>query len=143
MKRQELDDIYWQACDTKGFKGTEGALKTWRSVLMFLDKRDVEAALVKWFAANKDFPMPSDLRQLASSTEAARKAKAAAPQELVEMVCGLCGTWYSKTFLAGTPIGIIHCNAPKLGPRGTICGGTLIEQSRGSSIETPDPVEAA
>jgi hypothetical protein len=64
--------------------------------------------------------------------------------EQVEMACDLCGTWYSTFLRPGVNISRRYCRAKKPGPKGTICGGSLIEKGRGyTDDEAHNPMRAA
>ncbi len=72
MTDKELKEIYTLACDTKAFTPDAGQFKVWKMTLGWCDPRDLEKAVIAWYAENESFPMPALLKPLA---EAARRKR--------------------------------------------------------------------
>ena len=67
MTDKELKEIYTLACDTKAFTPDAGQFKVWKMTLGWCDPRDLEKAVIAWYAENESFPMPALLKPLAEA----------------------------------------------------------------------------
>ena len=101
MKPAEMEDIYRTACSGKGFEPSDGQFKVWKQTLGWCEKRDLSQALIWFFQASKDFPMPADLKPLAEKARLQREMKDASPQEQVEYECPQCHLPFSAVVEAG------------------------------------------
>lgn len=114
MKTNELEVIYNQACQTKGFEQTDGQFKTWKQVLGWCERKDLEVAVARYFEKNVNFPMPAELRTLAGEIMRDREAKTSEKRYLVAWRCLVCGFTQSG-FLTMSDRGLRYCRG-KFGP---------------------------
>jgi hypothetical protein len=75
MKKTELEGVYQVACSAKGFQPNGDQFKVWWKVLGACERPDLEGALMAWFAAHVEFPMPAELRVSADALRRLRTAK--------------------------------------------------------------------
>jgi hypothetical protein len=99
IKPIEMSQIYYEACDAKGYKGNEGQLKIWRMTLAYAEKKDLQQALTLYWQENTDFPMPAELRHLVERARRERLAESSEPKEFVEYECPECHAPFS-TFVS-------------------------------------------
>jgi hypothetical protein len=143
MTTKELEGIYATACQAKGFEPNDGQFRIWRQTLGWVDRADLEQALIWYFSENTNFPMPSELKTLAGRAQQARVARTSEARFLVVWLCPVCG-FRQSGFLAQNADARRYCpshwgpllpiDAPRVeGKRperiqltkGTICGHDL------------------
>jgi hypothetical protein len=101
IKPAEMSQIYFEACDAKGYKGNDGQLKIWRQTLAYAEKKDLQQALIFYWQDNTDFPMPAELRHLVERARRERLAESSEPKEFVEYECPQCHAPFSTVVNVG------------------------------------------
>ena len=101
IKPAEMSDLYFAACDAKGYRGTEGQLKIWQQILGYAEKRDLQKALEFYWQDNKEFPMPAELRHLVERARRERLQVTDEPCEQVEYECPECHAPFSTVVNVG------------------------------------------
>lgn len=114
MRPSELESIYRMACETKGFEPNDGQFGMWKKILGWCERNDLEQALSRWFAAETKFPMPAELRAIATQVQRERIASSSEKRYMVMFRCATCG--HSQTgFLLMEDRALRFCRA-KWGP---------------------------
>ena len=134
MKPKEMEELYYRACDAKGFTGSDGQLKIWRQILGRFEKSDLEEAILAYYEKETGFPMPAELKPLAANAQRRRESieQGERSKVFVHMTCPTCGDHSSGAFTPERVRRPFYCRSI-YGPvgsntildHGTICGGSM------------------
>lgn len=143
MKTSELKGIYETTCQTKGFPPSDGQFKTWKDILGWCERKDLEEAVTRYFTTNLGFPMPAELRALAGQVQRERELQSSAKRYMVMWFCPVCNTTMcgfltmedrAMRFCSSTFGPLLALNAPRVNgerplreqlPVGTLCGAAM------------------
>jgi hypothetical protein len=126
MTEAQLKNLYKVACDGKGFVGNDGQFKVWKQTLGWTEEKDLAKALVWWFTAETDFPMPALLKPLIERSRRERIAKASQRRFHVRWQCTTCH-YTMQGFLAEDTNLERYCQSipQREYTLGEICGGNM------------------
>lgn len=91
MNDNQLKEIYRDACYAKNFEPSDGQFRVWKQTLGWIERIDLEEALVEWYKNETGFPMPAELKPLAMQAKQCRENRNAQVLDYVHWKCRVCG----------------------------------------------------
>ena len=137
MKRTDLESVYAMACAAKGFKPNDDQFRLWWKILHDIERSDLESAMIEWFTAHIEFPMPADLLPLVRKGSRVQAAIATTRTTYARWKCPECGI-YQSGFIAPEDERPRRCNGipTQRTDGGRICGALMVEVFREDNFTT-------
>jgi hypothetical protein len=127
MKPAEVKRIYIAACQLARSDPQQVEEKLWANAFAYLDARDLDTAIGKYFEHSRFMPRVSELLPLVKQAEGARTLAGTQRRFLFAWRCQTCGAGLCGFHLPNANT-LRHCsNLPqrKGYARGEICGGDM------------------